>query len=182
MPILTESLLKLSGLQEWLQGFRDARLSENGENIRTVQFKDFQVGAIACSEVMSPSIVSKQANLGSAFIINAASHSVFNGSYVLHGQTLNMAKVRAVENNRYYLQSANFVPSFVISNKGTLLGSTKWFAESVYFSEVEVITAPSVYNQFGRATLAISILLLVALAVIRKYFPEVLSDLTAVQR
>lgn len=177
LPYLSDKLLKLSGLSKWADGFRASRISNKGKDIKTVSFQDFRLGASACSEAMSVSLNRNMVDLGTAFLINAASHSLFNGSEILYAQTINISKVRAVENNRYFVQASNFVPSFILDNKGNMIVKSDWFEDTIIYEDVGIIRGNSIYNQFGRFLVPILLIIIVLLAFVKRYLPNFLMRL-----
>ena len=177
LPFLSDKLLRMSGLKEWADGFRAERGYGKGGDVKTVDFKGFKVGATACSEIMSVSLNRNIVDLGSAFIINAASHSLFNGSKVLYDQTINNAKVRAVENNRYFVHASNFVPSFVLDNTGQIIAESEWYKDNILYEDVGIIKKDSIYNKFGRFVLPVLLITIVLLALVKRYLPNFLTKL-----
>jgi len=119
-PYLSRFILHLLGQGDWVRGFDSMRGNTPGEFGTGYDFKGYRVQATVCSEIMMPYLYSQIAQ-DSPLLINSASHSLFRGSNILYNQTINMAKVRAVETNRYFIYSANFVPSFVIDNRGQMI-------------------------------------------------------------
>ena len=61
-----------------------------------------------------------------------------------------MAKVRAVENNRYLVRSANFDPAFAIDNTGRIIAEAPWDTAGVIYTTVHPIKKQSLYNK-GRS-------------------------------
>ena len=154
------------GKNDWIEGFKHGRSSERSKEVNLVDFKNFKVGASVCSEVMSVSINRDIVNRGSGVLINLASSSLFNGSKAMYDQTINMAKVRAVENNRYYIQSSNFVPSFIIDNQGKLIKQSNWYEESIIFEDIKIINKNSIYNKVGRFILPVFLILIVIIGLV----------------
>lgn len=169
MPYITEALLNITGNQRWVETFKGLRQVSRGKQIQLTNFKGIKLGAVACLEVMSSEVNSKLVSGGAAFLVNTASHSLFNGSSYLYDQIFNMSKIRAVENNRYYVQAGNFVPSFVLDNKGRLKQESAWSKNSILYQDVEIVTQPSIYNRVGRSLMALSIFSIIALVIIQKF-------------
>lgn len=168
-PYITEALLKVIGQKSWTDNFEGLREVSKTKELNVADFRNTRVGAVACLEAMSPTINRELVNLGSGFIVNIASHALFNGSPVLYHQIFNMSKVRAIENNRYYIHAGNYVPSFVIDNKGRLLQESGWEHDSMLYQEVKVIHRDSIHNMFGRQLLALTLLLIIISAILVKF-------------
>ncbi|MBL7045926.1 MAG: apolipoprotein N-acyltransferase [Parcubacteria group bacterium] len=137
-PYLTYGFFKLIGLDGILEKLKRNRSYTKGEELKTLKYKDLEIGALFCSEIMSPNMYSSLASSGAGLLVNLSSQSLAHGSKLLYRQTINMAKVRAVESNKYFVQASNFVPSFIIDNNGNLLKSSKWGEEAVLYGEIEI--------------------------------------------
>lgn len=116
---------------EWYELFFDKRSLERGSGVVLGYSGNTAIGALFCSEVLTPNIYRDLTKAGAEVLTNSASHSVFADSKILYQQILKYSKLRAVENSRYYIQAGNRVPSFVISNKGELLAETDTSESSV---------------------------------------------------
>ena len=104
-------------------------------------------GARACSEILSPSLYSDSTLAGAKILVNVASHGVFHNSKIMHYQALSIARIRAVENNRYLLRASNLSPAFVIDNHGRIVNQSAWGDTGVLFSSVYLIDEHSPYNK-----------------------------------
>ncbi|MAF59665.1 MAG: apolipoprotein N-acyltransferase [Candidatus Pacebacteria bacterium] len=109
---------------------------------------DAKVGALFCSELLSPTLYNRFVENEANLLVNVASQSWFHDSKILRHQIENIAQVRAAENNRFLIYAANFAPSFVVSNKGELVVSTESEEKSVLTFEVNLLEKQSFYNTF----------------------------------
>lgn len=109
---------------EWYELFSDRRALERGEEMALGHSDETAIGALFCSEVLTPNIYRDLTRAGAEILTNSASHSVFTDSKNLQEQIVKYSKLRAVESGRYYVQAGNRVPSFVLSRKGELLEET----------------------------------------------------------
>lgn len=156
---------------QWLEEFDASRGYSKGENpVFVSEFRGTKFGALFCSEIMSPSLYRELVKNDAQILINIASHGIFGGSSSLNKQILAMARVRAVENNRYFVRAANFSPSFILDNKGELraISTQNKDKGSLVYGEVEIIKNKSFYIRFGDWFLLLSFLTII-IFVIRSF-------------
>ncbi len=163
LPHSASLLLKILGKGDVVENFNKSRGYDNGKDISSavIDFKGIKIGSLFCSEIISDKLNRDVTKLGANILINISSNSVFNGSKAVHIQKLQMAKMRAVENNRYFIQSTNFSSSFVINNKGNMEITSNKKGYGVIYKDVQIIYKPSLYNVFGNWILLISLILLI---------------------
>jgi apolipoprotein N-acyltransferase len=148
MPFLTDFLGGVIGQSEWVTSFRHSReTSRPTEPQNGFVFGGMRFQATACSEIILPTVHDEIANRGVPILINSTSHSLFRGSPVLYRQTISMAKMRAVENNRYFVAANNFIPSFIIDNHGNLVEESAWDQQSVLYATVPLLEQGTIYNK-----------------------------------
>lgn len=146
LPYLTEVVARVLGFSEWVRDFTRIRGFSGGDAVSVGEFRGNKVGALFCSEIISPLLYRELSGKGAEVLVNAASSAVFHGSPLLWRQTLAMAKVRAVENNRYFLRASNFDPSFIIDNHGRVLQSSVRGQDAIIYGDIELISKKSFYN------------------------------------
>ncbi|MBI5045579.1 MAG: apolipoprotein N-acyltransferase [Candidatus Niyogibacteria bacterium] len=147
LPWLTEIAARAVGYSKWAQDFTRNRGFSGGSGISSLgEFRGIKVGALFCSETISPLLYRELTSKGAEVLVSVSSYAVFHGSPLHFRQILAMAKVRAVENNRYYLQASNFAPSYMLDNHGRLLKSSVRGQDAIIYGEVGVITKKSFYN------------------------------------
>ncbi|MEK7647228.1 MAG: apolipoprotein N-acyltransferase [Patescibacteria group bacterium] len=146
IPYFAEIFARVVGYSEWVQDFIRIRGFSGGDAVSLGEFRGIKIGALFCSETISPALYRELASKGAEVLVSVSSYAVFHGSPLHFQQLLAMAKVRAVENNRYFLQASNFAPSFVIDNHGRLLQSSVRGQDSVLYGNIEVISQKSFYN------------------------------------
>lgn len=121
MPHIARFLASLFGGSEWLEETKRIREYAAGPS----SGDNGVAGVLQCSEIFSPSLYAKSA-AEHDLLINVASHGTFNDSVLLQEQIIKIARVRAIENSRYFIHSGNAAPAFVIDPRG----STTAFLES----------------------------------------------------
>jgi len=82
-----------------------------------------------------------------------------------------MAKIRATENNRYFVQAANQGDSYVIDNRGKLVVKNKEIGNEVISAEVRALTGRTFYNRFGDWILILAGLVVGAAILAKAGFP-----------
>lgn len=120
---------------------------------------NIRMGALFCSEALTPTLYRASTRLGANVLINAASHSVLNSSEHMYGQIIKFSKVRAAENNRFFVQSGNNVPSFSIDNHGRMLGETGRDKHSILYTDVLLLENKTIATRVGEAWIVIFLLL-----------------------
>jgi len=110
----------------------------------------------------SPDLYRKITLKGSNVLINVASQSIFKGNQILYNQTRSIAKIRAVENNRYFIQAGNFISSSIIDNKGNVIAVSD-DNNSLLHGKILLIKDKTLYNLFGDWILIFSLLVVIYL-------------------
>lgn len=112
---------------------------EKGSEVRAVPYKNAVIGSLLCSEILSPQLyrdlVKKQnANI----LINLSHTSWFNGSESLFRKMKQMAKVHAVQNRTYFIQTSNGLPSFVLDHQGEIILETNRGETKVVYIDIPI--------------------------------------------
>jgi apolipoprotein N-acyltransferase len=130
-----------------------------GDIIKTVSFKENVIGALVCGAFMSPVLSSNLASDGnSEIIINLASNSVFGSDREYRELNLHYSRLRAIENNRYFVQAAHEGYSFVIDNSGKIIYLDNSFNSSYFDVDVALIEDKTFYSLLGNWILIFGII------------------------
>ncbi len=156
------SLMKLLGQDDFLGVFDNNRAYSKGSELSIGQFNGYGVGTLFCNEIFSPDLYRKITLKGSNVLINVASQSIFKGNQILYNQTRSIAKIRAVENNRYFIQAGNFISSSIIDNKGNVIAVSD-DNNSLLHGKILLIKDKTLYNLFGDWILIFSLLVVIYL-------------------
>ncbi len=143
--------------KKWIESFEIERATIPGlvSSVYSTTFFDptknggITIGGILCYEIISPVFFRKQTEAGATILVVLASHAIFPNSKSLLNQTISIAKVRAVENNRFIVQSTNKNSSFVISNKGEVVFVTDPNKVSLHTVNVPLIESKTLYTKYG---------------------------------
>ncbi len=146
LPYIVSFTGRLIGQGGWVDNFNNFRSYTKGEEITLGEFDGIKLGALFCSEIVSPELYRSITKKGADVLINIASDAAFHNSSLLVKQMLDTAKVRAVENNRYFIQAGNSGPSFIIDNKGRVVMFSDNPGAEILYGEVRAIGDKSVYD------------------------------------
>ncbi|MAX50140.1 MAG: apolipoprotein N-acyltransferase [Gammaproteobacteria bacterium] len=117
----------------------------NQDNLTIIN--KYSVATPICFDIAFPNTVRKM-NKSSDFIINISNDTWFGTSIGPHHH-LNMARIRAIENNRWVIRSTNDGFSAIISNKGTIVHMLKKGETSILEGRIIPINERSFYNSYG---------------------------------
>jgi apolipoprotein N-acyltransferase len=158
LPTSFMSVAKSIGFGNWAKKTNDGKYTK-GEKIEIGHYKNKGIGGLFCFEIISPEISREMTRLGAEVFINPASHGSFRGDKILYNQIINITKVRAVENGRYFIQAGNYIPSTIISDKGEVI-YTSQVGEGVLHGEVFLKNKKTFYIRFGNWFVYLSFLVL----------------------
>ena len=139
-PYMHKFLLNMFGYGNITDRLDRNRGYTKGDSGRVVGLYDgVAVGALFCSEILSPSLYREYTKVhGADILVNLSSQAWFHSSRRLHNQTRAIAKVRAVENQRPFIQSGNDSPAFILDKTGEIIADSGWGESSVIYSEIEI--------------------------------------------
>ncbi|MEX2340790.1 MAG: apolipoprotein N-acyltransferase, partial [Candidatus Paceibacterota bacterium] len=121
LPYIYVWPMRLLGQGELLNKVQSLRGYQPGVNNINPTISDTSVAVRFCDEVLSPTLYRKQVKNGANVLVNISSLSWFHGSLPVYKQLQNIAKVRAVENGRWYIQSGNMAPAFILDHHGRVV-------------------------------------------------------------
>jgi apolipoprotein N-acyltransferase len=125
------------------------------------------IGALFCNEAMSPNLYSSLAKKGATIFINIASHSWFHGSHLVATQMENVAKIRAVESRRWYIQATDVAPSVILDPYGRVVARSAWGREEVIGANVYEREGMTPYTRVG-TWIPIALILFLCTVTLRK--------------
>jgi len=171
MPDIVSFFLKIFNKEDFVASFKKQREVARGNSNPPINgvVGDTTVGALFCSEIYSQDLYQDLTRNNTDVLVNVASNSFAHGSKNLYAQTVKIAKMRAVENNRYFIQSSNAVSSFVIDNRGKMIYESPYGQWGITYARVTPIKDNSLYNKMGNWILLLSIIVITLF--IYKKFP-----------
>lgn len=133
LPYLTQVAFTLVGKNDLVAALNKNRSYRSGKDVEALEFKDLSIGALFCSDVLTPVFYNKLADEGVDVFINLASQSWFHGSRIINNQIQNIAAVRAAENNLPFIQASNGSPSFILDERGEVEAESGWEGSSIIY-------------------------------------------------
>jgi len=131
-----------------------------GKTVVTTDFKNHTYGALVCGSYMSPILFSSLVREGkSEVLINVASNSAFLQNEEYREINLAYSRIRALENNRYFIQSSHAGYSFILDNHGKILFRTNSFDFEILSNKIYLIDTLSFYSRFGDWVILVGIVL-----------------------
>lgn len=149
VPYLYQFALELFGGERLTQRVVEARNYVPGKEIPSAWVRGALIAVRFCDEVMSPLLYRTQVQEGAQLLINISSLSWFRGSPFVYEHMQRVAKVRAVESSRYFVQSGNMAPAFVLDHHGRIVAETSSSAVDVLHMDVPLRTAMTPYTSLG---------------------------------
>lgn len=108
-----------------------------GKNFAVLNEGGVRIGALLCSEILSPSLYKDLvATTNADILVNLSSRSWFHESKLLHQKIIQAGRIQAVSNRKPLLVATNGAPSFALSPLGILVASTSWGEERVLWVDV----------------------------------------------
>lgn len=103
---------------------------------------------VVCYESIYGGFMAKQAKNGSQFIAIITNDGWWKDTpgYKQHFQ---FARLRAIENNKYVVRSANTGKSGIISNRGDVLKETKWWVKDQFNYTIQLNSKRTLYQALG---------------------------------
>ena len=140
-PILGEFLLDLGGTIS-------SRVTQKERSVFKHNTEDLKVGPIICYESIYGSFVTEYIRKGADFLA-IITNDAWWGNTAGHRQLLSYSRIRAIENRRSIVRSANTGISAIINIKGELINQLPFNQKGLirgYFSPAKEITF---YTQYG---------------------------------
>jgi len=127
MPYIYEALFRALGQGEKVDRLKKERAYVPGGQSSAISFLGERLGALSCSEVLSPSLYRHLVKgEGATLLINLSSLSWFHGGVNPFNQLLLIARVHAVSNGTWYFQATNAGPPVVIDPYGKVRSPQQW--------------------------------------------------------
>ena len=157
-------------------GFFDLPMSNvsNGsmlqENIKIL--KNIPVASPICFDIAFPNTVRKM-NKSSFLMINISNDTWFGNSIGPYHH-LSIARIRAIENNRYTIRSTNDGISAIITNKGTIVSFLEKGRSGILEGNVKLIKTNTIYSQIGYLLFIILSFIIVLIPFLRIIWKKIL--------
>ncbi len=124
-----------------------SNVSSGPHNQENLIINNYKIATPICFDIAFSKTVRKM-NKSSDFIINISNDTWFGNSIGPHHH-LNIARVRAIENNKWIIRATNDGFSAIISNKGTIVDKIDKGVTGILEGNINPITDRSFYNEYG---------------------------------
>lgn len=171
VPYTVSLPARITGGNKWLSSFNGERNYTPGNEPAVASFDNLRIGSLFCSEILSDKLYRSLAKNGASILINTASYSFARNSDLIYKQIVRIAKVRAVENDRYFIQATNGTSSFVIDNTGDIIAQSKQNVFSIMHASAYPRESVSPYVRFGNWILPFAFLIVLCAAFFRPTLP-----------
>lgn len=141
----------------------------SGINTKPIKVADTTVANLICFDSIFPETARKQVLNGAELIAIQTNDSWFDNTTAVR-QHLAQAVIRAVENKRFVIRSANTGISAIISPTGEILSALNPQTAGYINYEINPIKEKTVYTEFGDIIVFISMLLLIFISFIKTAF------------
>jgi apolipoprotein N-acyltransferase len=118
IPTLYHTAFSFLSNDAYTQAAQELRGYVSGHRSGPVLIHDIPVATLFCNEVMSPFLYAEEVSAGAQILVNISSNVWFHGSPRAARHLLNIAKIRAVESRRWYVQSSVDAPARILSPYG----------------------------------------------------------------
>ena len=137
LPPLIRAAIAVAG-KDALEGY-EAYIKDTavaGSSLTPATHENMRVGALLCSELLSPTLYSNLAERDTDLLFNLANNSWFHGSRLLHERLQQLAKTHALRSRQYVLVAANGSPAYAVDSRGRIVGETAWDTPDVLLIDV----------------------------------------------
>ena len=160
MPYLYRGILTVAGGRELLDTVTAVRGYMPGP-IGGIGIEDgVRIAVRFCDEAFSPELYRSEVADGANVLVDISSQSWFHESRMIYSQMQNVAKVRAAESERPFVQSGNMSPAFVLDAHGRVLAETEWGRPEVLQVPIMPQSGKTLYVMMGERILMLPILII----------------------
>ena len=138
----------------------NARLTP-GESSRLMQINGVNYGGLVCFDSIFPRLARQSVRDGADILLISTNDSWFRDSMAIYQHNA-QAVLRAVQNNRYVVRSANTGISSFISSTGRVLQQTEVFERTAMTREVGLVSGMTIYTRFGEIILYLAFIYIIA--------------------
>ena len=107
-----------------------------------------KIAPIVCYESIYPEFVAEQCRKG-AELLSVITNDGWWGDTPGYKQHFSFSRLRAIENRRWLVRSANTGKSGVISPTGEVISETQWWKEDVLLAQTELLNENTVFSIYG---------------------------------
>lgn len=148
-------------LDSWFEKFGGTTNGYTGQKERTVlntTNQSYHIAPAVCYESIYGEFMSRYVRKG-ANIIAIITNDGWWGNTPGYGQHENYARLRAIENRRWVIRSANTGVSCIIDPKGNIIESRPWYQTAVIRNIVPATTTLTFFTRYGDCISKIALIL-----------------------
>jgi len=119
-----------------------------GDTMTLLPFGSHSISTAICYEIIYPDLVRRFVLQGSELLTTITNDSWFGATSAPY-QHFEQASLRAIENGRYLVRSANTGVSGIVDPYGHVLARTDIFHPAVVVGEARLLTATTIYTRIG---------------------------------
>ncbi len=143
-----------------------------GDAMTLLPLGTHHVSTAICYEIIYPDLVRRFVLEGSELLTTITNDSWFGQTSAPY-QHFEQASMRAIEDGRYLVRSANTGVSGIVDPYGHVLARTDIFHSAVVVGDVRLLTATTIYARIGDVFAYASVIITAALLVVgRRYTPS----------
>jgi len=146
IPYIYRAALMLVPDETFRKQVLGTRSFVSGEDTHFASVPGGKLAVRFCDEVMSPYLYSRDIQSGADILSNVSSYSWFHGSRQVFDHMQAIAKVRAVETGRWYVQSGNMSPAYILNHHGQVVSQTPWGQYALASEDIPLRTLETPYQ------------------------------------
>lgn len=120
----------------------------SGNNEHPILLDGFRIGMLICYEIIFPELSAASTQQGSAFLVNLTNDAWYGWTSAPY-QHFSMSVLRAVENKRAVIRSANTGISGFIYPTGKVHATTGLFKQACLTASIPLLNQKTVYSRIG---------------------------------
>jgi apolipoprotein N-acyltransferase len=118
------------------------------DTVKVFNTPNGQIAPIVCYESIYPEFVAEQCRKG-AELLCVITNDGWWGDTPGYKQHFSFSRLRAIENRRWLVRSANTGKSGVISPTGEVISETNWWEEDVLLAKTELLNQKTIFSSHG---------------------------------
>ena len=118
------------------------------DTVKIFKTSNGAIAPIVCYESIYPEFVAEQCRKG-AELLCVITNDGWWGDTPGYKQHFSFARLRAIENRRWLVRSANTGKSGVISPTGEVISESKWWEEDVLLANTQLLSEKTIFSTYG---------------------------------
>jgi apolipoprotein N-acyltransferase len=161
LPALALKAIKITNTDAVTQNFNLLRLVKRStEPVKPYISETFKIGALSCSGILSNILYRNMTSNGAELLVNQASYGLFNDDPFSFAHVLTAARMRSIENERYFIQSSASAVSFVSDNNGKIIKIGEPVSDQFVNETVYARSGKNFFVRFGNWVIVLSLVII----------------------